>query len=1236
MRFKRVLVSGLLLLALPVAGQAGDYTYTTNNGKITITGYIGSGGAVTITNKINGLPVTSIGPYAFNRCTNLTSVTIPSSITSIRYQAFNSCTSLTSIAIPSSVTSIDDRAFFSCTSLTSITVNAINSIYSSTNGVLFNKTQTELIQYPTGKVGSYLIPDSVTSIGISAFQSCASLTSITIPDSVTSIGISAFQSCASLTSITIPDSVTSIGSQAFVVCTSLTNAVIGNNVTNIGSQAFNSCASLTNITIPGSVTSIGDAAFVNCTSLTSITVDATNSSYSSTNGVLFNKKQTVLIEYPGGKMGNYLIPSGVKSIGQRAFSSRLGLTSITIPDSVTSIGYQAFNSCTSLTGIYFLGNAPSVDSTAFDNDNNATVYRLSGTSDWPTVPTAWAGCPTALWYPISVLTINGGTGSGSYSYQQQVPIAAAAPAIGKAFDRWTGDTQYVANATYSNATVTMPARDMVLIATYQDAYCTLTVASAHGTPVPSIGSNSYVWGSCVTCSVSASVELGIDWRATGWTGTGAVPVSGSTDTTEPIVLTNASSSITWNWSTVFSITNIVATQRPGTKLVDITYDIISDVTNAVPVTFTVKNGTTNVVSTNATGDVGAAVLPGTGRAMVWDMSTDWNTNSAVLTYSVLHATATNFSAAVTALSDSRDYTLSVSSAHGIPVPGIGTTLYAWASSVPCSVPSSVEQGVNWHAEGWLGTGSIPTSGITNTIGTVILTNVSSSITWNWETAFAITNVTAVQRPGTKLMDITYDIISDVTEPVPVSLIVQNGGLAVAATSLTGSIGSAVPPGTGQLVVWNAGADWNGNVANLSFTVKHSAFAFAASSSAAVNTRDYTLTVQGGSGGGIFNYQQQVGIAAILPSDWFRFVRWEGPTQYAGSATAPATTVIIPATNITLTAIFTNLYTINANNTVTLTGYNGAGGVVFLPETLEGRPVTGIANLAFYQNSAITHVTVPATVTNIGIRAFSECPNLEGIYFLGNSPSLGANAFKDSPQVTVYYYPGSTNWTATYGGRHAVMLPYLYTMQNEEVTITQYTGSEASVVIPSIINGLPVTGIGDWSFYGLENLTGVTIPSSVTWIGEWAFGDCINLSGIIIPDSVTNISDGAFSGCGSLQQITFRGGVPDISGSPFANSPATVFYRPGLSGWEETFGGRPAKVWNPVIQSTGSAFGMRASGFNFAVSGDNGTPVIVESVTNLTGGVWMAIATNFINDGVLNFSDPQATNTPEKFYRLRMP
>ena len=156
--------------------------------------------------------VTSIGDYAFNNCSRLTSITIPNSVTSIGNEAFLGCDGLTSITIGNSVTSIGNSAFSSCSGLTSIT-----------------------------------IPNSVTSIGHQAFSSCSGLTSITIGNSVTSIGSSAFAGCSGLTSITIPSSVTSIGNWAFEGCSGLTSITIPNSVTRIGNKAFNNCENLADV-----------------------------------------------------------------------------------------------------------------------------------------------------------------------------------------------------------------------------------------------------------------------------------------------------------------------------------------------------------------------------------------------------------------------------------------------------------------------------------------------------------------------------------------------------------------------------------------------------------------------------------------------------------------------------------------------------------------------------------------------------------------------------------------------------------------------------------------------------------------------------------------------------------------------------------------------------------------------------------------------------------------------------
>ena len=216
----------------------------------------------------------------------------------------------------------------------------------------------------TAEVTYQLFSDENYS-GLTTASIPASVTYNSVTYSVTSIGYAAFYNCSCLTSVTIPNSVTSIGSDAFYGCSSLTSLTIPNSVTSIGDWAFFGCSSLGSVTIPNSVTSIGVEAFVICRSLTSIDVASNNTNYSSIGGVLFNKDQTSLIRYPGGKQGAYTIPNSVTSIGEAAFAFCTSLTSVTIPNSVTSIGTEAFRSCTSLTSVTIGNNVTSIGVWAF-------------------------------------------------------------------------------------------------------------------------------------------------------------------------------------------------------------------------------------------------------------------------------------------------------------------------------------------------------------------------------------------------------------------------------------------------------------------------------------------------------------------------------------------------------------------------------------------------------------------------------------------------------------------------------------------------------------------------------------------------------------------------------------------------------------------------------------------------------------------------------------------------------
>lgn len=216
--------------------------------------------------------VSEIGAYAFSNCINLTSVAIPDGVEIINEGAFKGCQGLTNINIPKSITDIRGRAFSRCGKL-SITVDNGNSEYSSTDGVLFNKDKTTLIEYSKDKISpEYVIPDSVTRIWSNAFSDCNNLTTIKLPDGIKSISYGAFYYCSKLTDIEIPNSVRSIDTLAFCTCDGLTRINIPDGVTNIGRCAFLNCSSLTDIKIPNSVTAIGEEAFAFCSVLSEITI----------------------------------------------------------------------------------------------------------------------------------------------------------------------------------------------------------------------------------------------------------------------------------------------------------------------------------------------------------------------------------------------------------------------------------------------------------------------------------------------------------------------------------------------------------------------------------------------------------------------------------------------------------------------------------------------------------------------------------------------------------------------------------------------------------------------------------------------------------------------------------------------------------------------------------------------------------------------------------------------------
>ncbi len=404
----------------------------------------------TVTYNGTTYTVTAIGDEAFLDCTGLTSVSIPVTVTAIGTkfvqnpgQSFANCTSLTSIVIPDNVECLGKNTFLNCSNLWSVTIGkSIHTLKLKRGSVVYNAFQgcnnitsltwnaiicrdmggmgtTNIEQVTIGpevqvipsefvkesKIYEVTIPNSVTTIGNSAFEACTSLTSINIPNSTISIDSKAFYNCSGTENLNIGNSVTSIGNQAFSGCVNLkrvnisnlgawcgfqfesvtdnplhyagnlyldgqelTNLVIPDTITAINAYVFDNCKSITSVTIPNSVTAIGAAAFEGCENLTRVDISSLEAwctiqfGFSGISNPLFYARHIFLNNQ---EINNLVIPNTITVINDYTFENCISITSVTIPNSVTIIGPFAFSDCSRLTSVSLGSSVDGIGDGAF-------------------------------------------------------------------------------------------------------------------------------------------------------------------------------------------------------------------------------------------------------------------------------------------------------------------------------------------------------------------------------------------------------------------------------------------------------------------------------------------------------------------------------------------------------------------------------------------------------------------------------------------------------------------------------------------------------------------------------------------------------------------------------------------------------------------------------------------------------------------------------------------------------
>ena len=398
----------LCLFAMPIQAQAATYqklTYELTGGEITITGCDKAvKGKLEIPAKINGYPVTAIGEGAFEKCKELTEVVVPDCVKTIADGAFYQCKKLTKATLPKELTTLGYAAFSECEKLNKVNIpSGLTEIES-------------FVFYGCVSLTEITIPDTATKIGLSSFSSCSSLKEVRIPAAVKTLDESAFSWCTSLTDVYISDGLNSMNATSFGHCGNLTgfwvsegngtyysddrgvlflkshqqlflapgglsgSYTVPEGTRIVGWDSFD-CPKLTELNLPASVGMMpyiyGSYGFSYCNNLMAVNVAEDNASFSSENGVLYNKSKTKLLFAPRGLQGSY-----------------------TIPHTVTEIQGGAFSKCQKLTKLVFTGDLPVIAQGEFGNVTAEVWYPVNRSGWTQEVRHNYGG--TLTWIPYEV------------------------------------------------------------------------------------------------------------------------------------------------------------------------------------------------------------------------------------------------------------------------------------------------------------------------------------------------------------------------------------------------------------------------------------------------------------------------------------------------------------------------------------------------------------------------------------------------------------------------------------------------------------------------------------------------------------------------------------------------------------------------------------------------------------------------------------------------------------------
>ncbi len=958
----------------------------------------------------------------------------------------------------------------------------------------------------TGSATEVVIPSEiegypVTSIGESTFYECNSLTDVIIPDSVTSIGESAFEYCTELTSITIPEGVTSIAYRTFYKCIKLSSVTIPMTVTSIGDYAFYDCRPLTSITIPEGVTSIGGYAFGYCYSLENITIPSsvtsigrnafyfteyTGQSYNWSYGVLYIG--TALIEADISIL-SCTIKEGTTVIADGAFSDCSKLGRITIPSSVTSIGGGAFSDCSKLASITIPDSVTSIGGGAFE---------LCESLESITIPSSVTSIGDSAFYYCKALT--------SITIPSNISNIAQRMFYGcKSLTNITIPTNITSIGNYAFSycakltSITIP-ESVISIGYGAFEYCESLKSITIPESVTSIGSDTFErCYSLESITIPASVTSIGNYAFSYCTKLTSITIPDSVQSMGDYAFYYCTSLVSIAIPT--SVTSIGSCAFFNCKaLTSIT--IPEGVTSIEKSTFYDCTSLSSITIPDSVTSIVTYAFEGCSSLTdiyYWGTEEQWNeitigTNNEVLTNATIHFKEVVPDGLVYEITDGEvtitGYTGSATeltiprAIEWCPVTSIGDNAF-----YECKTLTSVI-----IPEGVTSIGDKSFMGCTSLENITIPTSVTSIGEYAFGACEVLVNITLPEGITTisNWMFWGCQKLPDITIPNSVTSI---GNWAFMGCDSFDNV--VIPEGVASIGVQ----------------------AFAACLSLKSVTFPESLTSIG---------------------DW-AFAR----CLYLDSISIPENVTSI-GKDVFENCTFINSIVVDENNSV----YDSRNNCNALIETdtntlLRGcvntdipEDVTSIADKAFSDCRVLESITIPSSVTSIGDYAFAGCDILADVYYDGTEAQWNA--------ITI----GTNNESLTNATVHfkeTVPEGLEYSITDGEVTITDYTGSNTSIVIPQIIEGCPVTAIGANAFLYCDSLVNVTLPDGIKSLGNYAFYMCTSLESIAIPSSVVSIGKDAFNRCDSLANITIPEEVTSVGRDAFYS---TAYYNNNAN-WQDS-------------------------------------------------------------------------------------